>query len=141
MRSERCQQVAPRLVLPAQDLARLVESGTSTVQGLQDHAAAARETRRALQVRGRAVGVRSVLPPMIAHIHSFMLPGAVPAVVSAIFNDFAWPRSLRAISTAPSACRALSRNSRPAARFAVRQETDVAPTETVAINVIAELPS
>jgi hypothetical protein len=65
MRSERCQQIAPRLVLPAQDLARLVESGTSTVQGLQDHAAAARETRRALQVRGRAVGVRSVLPMMI----------------------------------------------------------------------------
>jgi hypothetical protein len=33
--------------------------------------------------------VRSVLPMMIACIPSFMLPGVVPAVVSAIFNGFA----------------------------------------------------
>jgi hypothetical protein len=35
------------------------------------------------------VGVRSVLPMMICLIPSFMLPGVVPAVVSAIFNGFA----------------------------------------------------
>jgi pilus assembly protein TadC len=79
----------PQLGLAAQDLARSVESGTSMVQGLQHHAAAARETRRgALQVRARAVGVRSVLPMMICFIPSFMLLGIVPAVVSAVFNAF-----------------------------------------------------
>ena len=35
------------------------------------------------------VGVRSVLPMMVGFIPSFMLPGVVPAVVSAIFNGFA----------------------------------------------------
>jgi hypothetical protein len=33
--------------------------------------------------------VRSVLPMMVAFIPSFMVPGVVPAVVSAIFNGFA----------------------------------------------------
>jgi hypothetical protein len=33
--------------------------------------------------------VRSVLPTMVGFIPSFMLPGVVPAVVSAIFNGFA----------------------------------------------------
>lgn len=80
----------PQLGLAAQDLTRSVESGTSMVQGLQQHAAAARETRRgALQVRARSVGVRSVLPMMICFIPSFMLLGIVPAVVSAVFNAFA----------------------------------------------------
>jgi hypothetical protein len=79
----------PQLGLAAQDLARSVESGTSMVQGLQHHAAAAREVRRgALQVRARSVGVRSVLPMMICFIPSFMLLGIVPAVVSAVFNAF-----------------------------------------------------
>ena len=79
----------PQLGLAAEDLARSVESGTSMVEGLQHHAAAAREVRRgALQVRARAVGVRSVLPMMICFIPSFMLLGIVPAVVSAVFNAF-----------------------------------------------------
>jgi hypothetical protein len=80
----------PQLGLAAMDLARSVESGTSMVEGLQHHAAAAREARRgALQVTARAVGVRSVLPMMTCFIPSFMLLGIVPAVVSAIFNAFA----------------------------------------------------
>jgi pilus assembly protein TadC len=79
----------PQLGLAAEDMARSVESGTSMVEGLQHHATAARETRRAaLQVRARAVGVRSVLPMMICFIPSFMLLGIVPAVVSAVFNAF-----------------------------------------------------
>jgi pilus assembly protein TadC len=77
----------PQLGLAAADLARSVESGTSMVEGLRHHAAAARETRRSeLQVQARAVGVRSVLPLMTCFIPSFMLLGIVPAVVSAIFN-------------------------------------------------------
>jgi pilus assembly protein TadC len=77
----------PQLGLAAADLARSVESGTSMVEGLQHHAAAAREARRSeLQVRARAVGVRSVLPLMTCFIPSFMLLGIVPAVVSAVFN-------------------------------------------------------
>jgi pilus assembly protein TadC len=79
----------PQLGLAADDLARSVESGTSMVQGLHHHATAAREARRGvLQVRARAVGVRSVLPMMICFIPSFMLLGIVPAVVSAVFNAF-----------------------------------------------------
>jgi pilus assembly protein TadC len=77
----------PQLGLAAADLARSVESGTSMVEALRHHAAAAREARRSgLQVRARAVGVRSVLPLMMCFIPSFMLLGIVPAVVSAIFN-------------------------------------------------------
>jgi pilus assembly protein TadC len=77
----------PQLGLAAADLARSVESGTSMVEGLRHHAAAARETRRnELQVRARAVGVRSVLPLMMCFIPSFMLLGIVPAVVSAVFH-------------------------------------------------------
>jgi pilus assembly protein TadC len=77
----------PHLGLAAADLARSVESGTSTVQGLRHHAAAAREVRRSeLQVLARAVGVRSVLPLMMCFIPSFLLLGIVPAVVSAVFN-------------------------------------------------------
>ena len=80
----------PQLGLVAADLSRSVESGTSTVEGLQHHAAAAREARRgALHVRARAVGVRSVLPMMMCFIPSFMLLGIVPAVVSAVFTAFA----------------------------------------------------
>jgi pilus assembly protein TadC len=79
----------PQLGMAAADLARSVESGTSMVEGLQSHARAARETRRAaLQVRARAVGVRSVLPMMICFLPSFILLGIVPAVVSAVFNAF-----------------------------------------------------
>jgi Flp pilus assembly protein TadB len=51
----------PQLGLAALDLARSVESGTSIVEGLRHHAAAAREARRgALQVSARAVGVRTI---------------------------------------------------------------------------------
>jgi pilus assembly protein TadC len=77
----------PQLGLAVADLARSVESGTSMVEGLQHHAAAARELRRSeLQVLARAVGVRSVLPLMMCFIPSFLLLGIVPAVVSAVSN-------------------------------------------------------
>ncbi|HET8915292.1 MAG TPA: type II secretion system F family protein [Propionibacteriaceae bacterium] len=77
----------PQLGLAAADLARSVESGTSMVQGLRHHAAAAREVRRSeRQVLARAVGVRSVLPLMMCFIPSFLLLGIIPAVVSAVFN-------------------------------------------------------
>ncbi len=80
----------PQLALAAADLARSVESGTSMVDSLRHHAAAAREARRgALQVRARSVGVRSVVPMMMCFIPSFMLLGIVPAVVSAVFSAFA----------------------------------------------------
>ncbi len=77
----------PQLGLAAADLARSVESGTSMVEGLRQHAAAAREARRSeLQVRARTVGVRSVLPLMMCFLPSFLLLGIVPAVVSAVFH-------------------------------------------------------
>jgi pilus assembly protein TadC len=79
----------PQLGLAAADLARSVESGTSMVEGLRHHATAAREARRgAMQVRARAVGVRSVAPMMGCFIPSFMLLGVVPSVISAVFNAF-----------------------------------------------------
>jgi Flp pilus assembly protein TadB len=59
--SWRAIQDHPQLGLAAMDLARSVESGTSMVEGLKHHAAAAREARRgALQTRARAVGVRTI---------------------------------------------------------------------------------
>lgn len=79
----------PQLGLAAADLTRSAESGTSMVDGLRQHAAAAREARRgALQVRARAVGVRSVAPMMGCFIPSFMVLGVVPSVVSAVFSAF-----------------------------------------------------
>ncbi len=79
----------PELGPAAVDLARSVESGTMMVEGLRRHAQAARERRRAgLQVRARAVGVRSVLPLMVCFIPSFMLVGVVPTVVSAVAEAF-----------------------------------------------------
>jgi pilus assembly protein TadC len=79
----------PQLGLAAADLARSAESGSSVVDGLQQHAAAAREARRgALQVRARAVGVRSVAPMMGCFIPSFMVLGVVPSVASAVFSAF-----------------------------------------------------
>ena len=79
----------PQLGLAAADLARSVESGASMVDGLRQHAAAAREARRgALLVRARSVGVRSVAPMMGCFIPSFMLLGVVPSVVSALVNAF-----------------------------------------------------
>ena len=75
----------PQLGAAALDLARSVESGTRMVASLQQHAESARERRRAaLQVRARAVGVRSVLPLMTCFIPSFLLLGVVPTVVSAV---------------------------------------------------------
>lgn len=69
----------------AGDLARSVESGTRLVEGLRQHAEVARERRRAaLQVRARAVGVRSVMPLMICFIPSFLLLGVVPTIISAL---------------------------------------------------------
>jgi Flp pilus assembly protein TadB len=75
----------PQLGPAADDLARSIDSGTLLVQGLRQHAAAARDARRSLLlVRARSVGVRSVLPLMICFLPSFMLLGVVPTVVSAI---------------------------------------------------------
>jgi pilus assembly protein TadC len=77
----------PQWGLAAADLTRSVESGTSMVEGLRHHAAAAREARRSeLLMRARTVGVRSVLPLMTCFIPSFLLLGIVPAVVSAVFH-------------------------------------------------------
>ncbi len=75
----------PQLGPAADDLARSVESGTMLVEGLRRHAADARQARQgALQVRARAVGVRTVLPLMVCFIPSFLLLGVVPTVVSAV---------------------------------------------------------
>jgi hypothetical protein len=81
----RALQDHPQLGPAAVDLARSVESGTQMVTSLRHHAEVARERRRAaLQVRARAVGVRSVLPLMVCFIPSYMLLGVVPTVVSAV---------------------------------------------------------
>jgi pilus assembly protein TadC len=77
----------PQLGPAAIDLARSVESGTMLVETLNHHARAARADRRAaLQVRARAVGVRSVLPLMICFLPAFLLLGVLPAVVSAVLK-------------------------------------------------------
>jgi Flp pilus assembly protein TadB len=69
------------------DLARSVESGTMMVQVLRHHARAGRELRRAaLEVRAKAVGVRSVLPLMTCFLPAFLLLGIVPTVASAVSN-------------------------------------------------------
>lgn len=69
------------------DLARSVESGTMMVEVLVHHARDARTRRRAdLEVRAKAVGVRSVLPLMICFLPAFMLVGVVPTVASAVLN-------------------------------------------------------
>jgi pilus assembly protein TadC len=79
----------PQLGPAATDLARSVESGTMLVETLNHHARAARADRRAaLQVRARAVGVRSVLPLMICFLPAFLLLGVLPSVVSAILKAF-----------------------------------------------------
>jgi pilus assembly protein TadC len=79
----------PQLGPAADDLARSVESGTMLVEGLRRHAADARQARQgALQVRARAVGVRSVLPLMVCFIPSFLLLGVVPTVISAVSSAF-----------------------------------------------------
>jgi pilus assembly protein TadC len=77
----------PQLGAAAIDLARSVESGTRLVETLNHHARSARADRRAaLQVRARAVGVRSVLPLMICFLPAFLLLGVLPAVVSAVLK-------------------------------------------------------
>lgn len=71
----------------AVDLARSVESGTMMVEVLVHHAQAARQLRRAaLEVRAKAVGVRSVLPLMTCFLPAFMLIGVVPTVASAVMK-------------------------------------------------------
>jgi len=77
----------PQLGAAAVDLARSVESGTRLSEALNHHARLARAERRAaLQVRARAVGVRSVLPLMACFLPAFLLLGVVPSVVSAVFR-------------------------------------------------------
>lgn len=71
----------------AVDLARSVEAGTMMVEVLVHHATQARSRRRAeLEVRAKAVGVRSVLPLMTCFLPAFMLLGVVPTVASAVVN-------------------------------------------------------
>jgi pilus assembly protein TadC len=71
----------------AVDLARSVESGTMMVEVLMHHAAAARDLRRAaLEVKAKAVGVRSVLPLMTCFLPAFLLVGVIPTVASAVLN-------------------------------------------------------
>lgn len=71
----------------AVDLARSVESGTMMVEVLVHHAEAARQLRRAaLEVRAKAVGVRSVLPLMTCFLPAFMLMGVIPTVASAVMT-------------------------------------------------------
>jgi Flp pilus assembly protein TadB len=75
----------PQWSAAAVDLARSVESGTMMVEVLVHHAKAARQLRQAaLEVRAKAVGVRSVLPLMTCFLPAFMLLGIVPTVVSAV---------------------------------------------------------
>jgi pilus assembly protein TadC len=77
----------PQLGAVAVDLARSFESGTRLIETLHHHAGLARAERRAaLQIRARAVGVRSVLPLMICFLPAFLLLGVVPAVVSAVLK-------------------------------------------------------
>lgn len=77
----------PQLGAAAVDLARSVESGTRLIETLNHHARLARADRRAaLQIRARAVGVRSVLPLMACFLPAFLLLGVVPSVVSAILK-------------------------------------------------------
>ena len=77
----------PQWGAAAIDLARSVESGTMMVQVLRHHARAGRELRRAaLEVRAKAVGVRSVLPLMTCFLPAFLLLGVVPTVSSAVSN-------------------------------------------------------
>ena len=86
MRSERYQQIAPRLVLPAQDLARSVESGASMMRGRQTM-----QLRLARYVVERSrYGSRCWCTECVANedpaSRSFLLLGIVLAVVSAVFN-------------------------------------------------------
>jgi pilus assembly protein TadC len=75
----------PQWSSAAIDLARSVESGTMMVETLVHHARAARQLRRAaLEVRAKAVGVRSVLPLMTCFLPAFMLIGVIPTVASAV---------------------------------------------------------
>ncbi|MET1007505.1 MAG: type II secretion system F family protein [Propionibacteriaceae bacterium] len=77
----------PLWTAAAVDLARSVESGTMMVDVLAHHANDARTRRRAdLEVRARAVGVRSVLPLMCCFLPAFMLLGVIPTVASAVMN-------------------------------------------------------
>jgi len=69
------------------DLARSVESGTMMVEVLLHHAQDARHLRRAaIEVRAKAVGVRSVLPLMVCFLPAFLLVGVVPTVASALLR-------------------------------------------------------
>ena len=82
----------PQLGPAAVDLARSADSGTSQVDVLRGHAAAAREQRRAaLQQAARAVGVRSVLPLTTCFLPAFLLVGVVPTVASAVLQVFGGP--------------------------------------------------
>ena len=69
------------------DLTRSVESGTMMVEVLVHHAREARNVRRAtIEVKAKAVGVRSVLPLMVCFLPAFLLVGVIPTVASALLN-------------------------------------------------------
>lgn len=69
----------------ARDLARSADSGSAVAHVLRVHAAETRRRRWAgLEVRARAVGVKSVLPLMTCFLPAFILVGVVPIVVSGL---------------------------------------------------------
>lgn len=69
----------------ARDLARSADSGAAVAHVLRVHAAETRRRRWAgLEVRARAVGVKSVLPLMTCFLPAFILVGVVPIVASGL---------------------------------------------------------
>lgn len=69
----------------ARDLARSADSGAAVAHVLRVHAAETRRRRWAgLEVRARAVGVKSVLPLMTCFLPAFILLGVVPIVASGL---------------------------------------------------------
>lgn len=69
----------------ARDLARSADSGAAVAHVLRVHAAEARRRHwAALEVRARAVGVKSVLPLMTCFLPAFILLGVVPIVASGL---------------------------------------------------------
>ena len=71
----------PALAATAREISRTVSSGLGLAPLLRDLAAEARRAAAAAAlVRARQVGVRSVMPLMVAFLPSFLLLGVVPVV-------------------------------------------------------------
>lgn len=75
----------------ARDLARSVDSGTTVVGVLRQHAAdAARIHRDQLTTRARTVGVKSAAPLMCCFLPAFILIGVVPIVAGLLEAVLGW---------------------------------------------------